>query len=265
MVKVKSGGTEFYLDQNLKDNLEEVKRVVSKKDWDYVAVVTGLPGAGKSTFSQNSARFLCPWFDESYIAFSAEEFIRITNEAKPGSAIVLDESFQSLNTKIAMSSDFLRIINHLQIIRSKNLYLFLCLPNFFDLAKGIAIFRAQHLFVCYSKNYGERGRFAAYNRDAKKKLYVDGRKYMNYNAAKPNFRGKFVKSKVVNWKNYEKMKLQHQEEQNNIIMVGRSEVRDKLILHLKKELNYSVEKIGEITGFTSRAIYYILDKYKEEL
>ncbi len=254
-----SNKLEFYLDQNLRDNLDEVKEVVSKKDWDYVAIVAGLPGAGKSTFAQNSAKYCCPWFDESYICFTAEDFIKKTNECKKGSAIILDESFQSLNSKVGMSSDFLKIVNHLQIIRQKNLYIFLCLPNFFDLSKGVAVFRSHHLFVCYSESFGSRGRFAAYNRENKKSLYVDGRKYMSYNVRKPNFRGKFVKSKVVDWTKYEKLKKEHLQEQNEVQAVGKNESRNKVIRHLK-DLKYPVDKIVEISGISKRAVYYALEK-----
>ena len=74
---------EFYLNELLKDNLDEVIEVVDRnkkgKNWDYIALVCGMPGTGKSNFAQNAARYCCPWFDETYIAFTAEQFINITS------------------------------------------------------------------------------------------------------------------------------------------------------------------------------------------
>ncbi len=263
MVRVISGGKEFTINGKLKESLDEVKEMVTKKDWDYVAVIAGLPGIGKSTFTDICAKHCCPWYDESYIAFNDDDFIRISNNAKPFSSIKLDESFESLNTKIGMSPVFLRILNHLQIIRQKNLFIFLCLPNFFDLAKGVAIFRAHHLFVCYGPKFGERGSFAAYSRDRKKRLYIDGKKYLDYNVIQPNFRGTFSPQNVLNWKKYEEMKLQHLQEQDKKINIGRNQVRDDLISYVKETLKKPVKEIAAITGLTSRAINYILNNQKE--
>ncbi len=260
MVKVIVEGWEFYLDANVKKNLDQVKKVVNEKDFDYVAPVVGTPGTGKSTFTQVLAKYCCSWFDGSYIAFNSEEFIDITNKCKKGSAVILDESFQSLNTKAGLSLDFMRIINHLQLIRQKNLFIFLCLPNFFDLQKGIAIYRTHHLFVCYSPKYGERGHFAAYNREAKKNLYIIGKKYMNYNSVKPNFRGRFTKARVLDWEAYEKRKAQHLREQDAHDLYSKVHSRDLLIHHLVRKEGWKQSKIVEICRLSPRTIRLSLQK-----
>ena len=109
MVKVISGGQEFYLDQNLKTNLDEVKKVVSTLNWDYVSIVAGNPGTGKSQFAQTIAKYVDPKFDRKNIAFSGEDFVDITNRVPKQSAVVLDESFQTMNTKVSMSPAFLPV------------------------------------------------------------------------------------------------------------------------------------------------------------
>ena len=254
----------YHLNDTLKKNIDEVKKVVSLKDWDYVSIVAGNPGVGKSNFAISLARYCCEWFDETYIAFTAEQFINLTNSCPKNSSVMLDESFASLNSRIGMSSDFLRIVNHLQLIRQKNLYVFLVLPNFFDLAKGIAIYRSHHLFVCYGKEFGDRGSFAAFSRETKKQLYVLGSKFMNYNCVKPNFRGRFVKQKAIKEETYNYLKRQHLEEQGTkeVVKTRFHKQRDDLIFFLFTEKKARVEKISEILSITVQQVYSIIRDMK---
>lgn len=259
---------EFYLDENLKNALDEVKSVVGSStergtDWDYIALVCGNPGVGKSNFAQSMARYCCEWFDESYICFTAEEFIHLTNTCKDNSAIILDESFAALNTRVSKSSDFVKIINHIQLIRQKNLYVFLCLPNFFDLAKGVAIYRSQHLFVCYSPKYGQRGSFAAFDRDSKKNLYILGSKFMNYNATRPNFRGRFTKSKCIDQEKYEALKRKHLMDQGEVQDSKNQRSRDLYIKWLSENTELSHDQIAAIGHLTRKTIYNTLHRLKE--
>jgi len=255
----------FYLDGYLKNNLDKVKEVVVGKDWDYVAIVAGDPGTGKSNFSQALAKYCCPWFDESYIAFDTDDFVRITNNCPKNSAVVLDESFQGLNSKVTMTSGFNKIINHLQIIRQKNLFIFLCLPNYFDLAKGIAIFRSTHLFVCYSPKYGDRGTFMAFDRERKKSLYVNGGKYMNYKAVKANFIGRFVKQKGIDDEKYLELKSKHLMTQSNA--GGGIKLRGAFktfVRHIHDVEGWSVQKIAQVSTLSDHTIHNYLNEMKEE-
>lgn len=260
----------FYLDDRLKVALDEVKQVVGTasekgRDWDYVALICGYPGTGKSNFAQNLAKYCCPWFDESYIVFNADEFIEVTNNCKNNSAIVLDESFATFNSRVSKSSDFIKVVNHLQLLRQKNLYLFLCLPNFFDLSKAIAIYRSHHLFVTYSPKFGERGSFAVWDKDGKKLLYIKGQKYMDYNAEKPNFRGRFIKSKAVDEPKYQEIKLKHLMEQEESPSADSKTMksRDNFVIWLIENTTLSKEQIGEIGGLTARTIFNIQKKHKQ--
>lgn len=195
------------LDAKLRFELDKQKVQVQKYGWDYVAVVAGLPGSGKSTLARGLAKFCDPSFDIDRIVFTAQDFIDATTTAEPYSAIVYDECFEGMNTKATLGPEFQKIINHLQLIRKKNLFIFLCLPNFFDLSKGIAVFRSEHLFLTYSSNEGKRGYVLAFGRNAKRKLYVEGRQYMNYNAIQANFRCRFTRNNwIIDEDLYEKKK-----------------------------------------------------------
>lgn len=264
MVIVTSGKTKegkpcsFFLNARLKKQLDVAKHRVLKKNWDYVAIISGIPGSGKSTFSRSPARYCCPWFDLSYIAFTAKEFIKITNDCPPYSAVVLDESFQSLNTRITMSPEFRRIISHLQLLRQKHLFIYLCLPNFFDLTKGVAIFRSSHLFVTYASKEGVRGRFLAWGRNEKRRLYVKGSKYLDLSVVDANFKGRYTKAEdIISEKDYEVLKLSHLRDQDKALVekVNPKEQKlNKTIIYWKDVEHKSFEWIGKIIGITGKSV-----------
>jgi len=264
---------EMSIDGYLHETLSGVKKVVSKKDFDYVTIISGDPGLGKSNFAINCCKTLDPNFTINNIAMTAEEFIEITTKIPKHSAVMLDESFASLNSRVGRSADFLRILNHLQIIRQRNLFIFLCLPNYFDLQKSISIYRSRHLFVVFGKEFGSRGRFIAFGKNEKKELYIKGLKFMNYNAVKANYYGSFTRQKAIDEKEYEKKKYNHLMDQNKKLSEHRSLVyveRNKSII-LNRELGASVKLISEKLDISERRIYQIIkgekdrEKIKEEL
>lgn len=253
----------FYLDGNLKKNLDATKIRVKQKNWDYVAIITGICGVGKSNFSQSVARYCAESFDETYICFTAEQFISVTNRCDEFSAVVLDESFASLNTRVSNSSSFLRIVNHLQLIRQKHLFIFLCLPNFFDLSKGIAIYRSSHLFLIYADSEGNRGRFCAFDRNGKRQLYIKGGKYLNYHAVESNFYGKFTKQKVLDEKIYDGMKMKHLLEQETKGIQSKDKItRDNFIEYLHKESKLTQKQICEIGDICQKTVSNALQRKK---
>lgn len=232
-----------------KETLDIAIGRVKKKNWDYVCAVCGLPGSGKSTFARVCAKYCDPTFGLDKIAFTAEEFVQITNSCAEFSAVVLDESFASLNSRTTMTPDFLKVINHLQIIRQKHLFIYLCLPNFFDLAKNIAIFRTSHLFVTYPDEEGNRGRFLAFDRDAKRKLFVKGMKFMDYNCIKANFIGDFWMNKqIVDEDAYEQMKVNHlrEQEKKEDKKIASKYDRDDAIWICKREFHMSREDLSRV-------------------
>ncbi|GAG94284.1 unnamed protein product, partial [marine sediment metagenome] len=213
--------------------------------------------------ARTGARYCCPWFDEAYIAFTDDEFIKITNNCPEFSSVVLDESFVSLNSRITMSAAFIRIINHLQIIRQKHLFIFLCLPNFFDLSKGVAIFRANHLFVTYATTTGDRGRFVAFGKDEKRELYVKGNKFMNYNAVRANYKGRFTRNdNIIPEKLYERLKLNHLMAQQKVVEEKNpKKQRNEEICVLRFEKKWKLGEIAKLKGLDRATIGKICQKH----
>jgi hypothetical protein len=260
---------EHYIDGYLKTNLDEIKDSVLNKGWDYIAVVSGIPGVGKSTLAQTICKYLDPTFNtKDRICFNGtgeEGLVQRTTNGSLGQAYMLDESFETMNTKVSRSSEFVRIMNHLQLIRQKGLFIILCLPNFFDLNKGIAIFRTTHLFVVYHDNF-KRGYFGAFGRDGKRILYVKGNKYVDYNCIKPNFKGRFTKEWIANQKQYDELKLGHLQSQSVRKAeepLERYEPLHNLIKYMR-ENGKSTRELAELTGLSQRWVQQILRKDGEK-
>ena len=115
--------------------------------------------------------------------------------------------------------------------------------------------------MVYGEKFGSRGKFAAWDRERKKKLYINGLKFLNYHAEKPNFRGRFVKQKAINESLYLEKKLKHLKEQEFREKQKKTRLlvqRNKLIVYMVKELNVSVDKAAELVGIEPRSIYNVL-------
>lgn len=267
MVMVTSGVLEdgspytHYFDGNLEKNVLNVVDRVKNHGYDYIAVVTGIRGEGKSNFAQGVARRCCPWFSKDYIAFTDKDFIRITNEAKEFSSVVLDESFASLNSRVTSSRSFLRILNHIQLLRQKHLFIFLCLPNYFDLSKNVAIYTSSHLFLVYSDK-NERGFFCAFDRDSKKRLYIKGSKFLDYNCVRANFFGRFTKQGFISEDVYEGMKRKHLLSQNKFIDVVSRDDKFKfdVVSWLKDVESWDMDRIVEVCKVSKKTLYNILKR-----
>ena len=256
----------FYMDGTLLRELTPIKKLVTKKNHYYCAIVAGPPGSGKSTFLKGPAKLSDPTFDESRYCFSADEFIKKSNDLPPHSAIVLDESFESLNTNVSRSKEFLRVLNHLQIIRQKNLFIFLCLPNFFDLAKNVAIFLTSHLFLTYVDIHGDRGRFLAFGRPEKRRLYVIGKKFVDYNCVKANFKARYpLADHILDTKAYERRKFLHLKRQEKLIEVFDPKgFRNEVIYRLRKEYHFKNSQLVNLFGLKRAMINLIIAKKSKE-
>jgi hypothetical protein len=176
-----------------------------------------------------------------------------------------------MNSRVTLSPDFQRIVNHLQLIRKRHLFIFLCLPNFFDLSKGIAVFRTSHLFVTYATDDGRRGRVMAFSRDNKRKLYVEGGKFMNYGAVKSNFQTTFMKNDdIVKSEDYEAKKdtvLQARAKMLKDKTNKKASYEDKnsaqMMISLLKN-GWKIKKIAELLGKPYNTVKSTFRTYREQ-
>jgi hypothetical protein len=208
MVKVFVGTEhEFYVDGILKSNLDTAKTVI-RKDWDMIMAVDGAEGSGKSVLAQQCAYFCDPTFNLERITFTPKEFRQAIMGAEAYQAVVYDEAYTGLGSRATMSLINRTLVTMLAEIRQKNLFVFIVMPCFFDLDKYVALWRSRALLHVYTGRNFERGYFAFFNIDAKKSLYINGKKFYHYGklSKTANFTGRFTNHYTVDEVGYKKKK-----------------------------------------------------------
>jgi hypothetical protein len=257
-----------------------VKPAILQKDKDFVVVIDGGERLGKSTLAQQLAKICNNHFDLVHICMTPEEFERAIKKASRGDAIVFDEAFTGLSSRSALSEINKILVKMMMEMGQKNLFVFIVLPSFFMLDKYVAIHRSRCLFHVYAKR-GKRGRWAYFNSEKKKLLYIYGKRDMNYHPwikdprsgrriiLKANRLGRFTSAYTVNEQKYREKKRYALESTKSIKKSDRfQEQRDYLIYYLIQQYSLkktNVSKIMKKSGYklSRQAILKVVKKWKK--
>ena len=174
----------YLIDPILKEQLKEIKKAVTKKDRDYVMVIDGEEGSGKSVLAQQIAKELDPNFTLDNITFNADQFIKSLKTSKKYSCVVLDEAFNSANSRASLTEVNRSLIGVATEMRQQNLFVIIVIPSFFDLDKYFALWRCRSLLHVYFNKNGGRGQYLLFPKNKKKYLYLLGKKFYDYSKPK---------------------------------------------------------------------------------
>lgn len=165
----------------VKEQLDNIKKRVLNKDRDFVLVIDGEEGSGKSVLAMQIAKYLDPAFNLDRIVFNSDDFLKTIKNpnTKKGSAIVLDEAFAAANSRASLTEVNRAMIGVATEMRQKNLFVIFCIPSFFDLDKYFALWRCRALFHVYFTPTEDR-RYVIFPKDHKKLLYLTGKKTYSY-------------------------------------------------------------------------------------
>jgi len=256
-------GEKIYIDGYLKKKLDKMLEY-QRKDFDVCTTFTGKEGSGKSTLA-----LICAWyltngkFGVDNIVEGTEDVVEKLDKAKKGSVLIIDEGSLLFSSRETMSKEQRSVTKILNVLRQKNIILFIVAPSFFDLSKYIAVHRSNCLINVYVKGL-RRGRFAYFNESKKKSLYLHGKKQNNnYEAVSPLFRGRFLDFRPPFHEEYLKTK-----ERSLMLAISRgygNETKDKpttehdLKVKLAKEMRannpkMTLKQIGAIMSVTDRTI-----------
>ena len=179
---------EFFIDNIISDQLNKVKKRVLTKDRDFVMVIDGEEGVGKSVLAMQIAKYLDPEFNLDKICFNSDSFIKAIKspEMKKGACIVLDEAFSAINSRASMTEVNRSMIGVATEMRQRNLFVIIVLPSFFDLDKYFALWRCKSLIHVYFTPTEER-RYIIFPKTKKKLLYLNGKKTYDYSKPKSPF------------------------------------------------------------------------------
>ena len=253
MVKVQVGKHNYYLDGFLKSNLDVVVKDV-KKDFDSFIVITGREGFGKSTLAFQVATYLDPTFNLGRVVFTAEQFVDAVENAERYECIVFDETMGYLGSRGAMSKFNRSLVKVMSEMRSKNLFIILCIPNFFELDRYPAIHRSTGLLHIY-----KRGRFGSYDYKKKTQLYLLGKRNYSYSVS-PTFIGSFVKYFPLDKEKYEQKKqlaIQEWKKLKGKEALWRTH-RDKLMVDCYEKEHYKLKELSELLNLSERQVRRIV-------
>lgn len=268
-MKVKVNNQEYYMDGYLNTNITTAKTII-KKDWDMVIIIDGAEGSGKSVLTQQVATYCDPTLNLDRIVFTPNEFRKAIIKAKKYQAVVYDEAYTGLSARATMSMINRALVSMLAEIRQKNLFVFVVMPTFFDLDKYVALWRSRALINVYTGDNFERGFFKFFNKTKKKDLYINGKKYYNYNKPEANFIGRFPNHYTVNEKAYKKKKrnsLIDREKKAEEAQI-KHEVENAIFNRIMALPNVVLDKIpnkvkANILGISESYYYIKLKKFQE--
>ena len=235
----------LYMDDGLYKQLNEnVKPAVQKEDFDFVMVVDGEEGSGKSVLAFQIGKVLDPDLNMDNICFTADDFINAITKAKKNQCIIFDEGFSGLSSRASLSEINNLVISMMMEMRQKNLFVIIVMPSVFMLDKYAVFHRAKGLFHVYMDS-NRRGFWRFFNKKAMKYLYLLGKKLYEYDKAEHTSFGRFRKQYTINEAQYRYKKAQVFKRRRRITRAETyKEQRDVLLYALMKELGKSQREMS---------------------
>ena len=193
----------YHIPTNLVKFLDKVKAKINQNDKDYVLIIDGYEGSGKSTFAQQIGIYVDSTLCLSRICMTADEFKQAIIDAKKGECVIYDEAVTGMSASDSITRIGRLLKSMMMQMRQKNLFVIVIIPTVFELGKYAILSRARCLFHIFEKNNVHK--WIAYNKKDLKKLYIKGKKNYAY-TVKSFFGGRFFGKMTVNEKEYRKKK-----------------------------------------------------------
>jgi len=197
------------------------------RDWDFTIVISGQGEVrvGKSFLASQIGCYWVYQLEKLYgikVKWDIDNFVLTGKDLiKRGnwlgthykySPLVYDEAGADLEGRKVMTSMTRDVLDYYRECGQYNMLNILVLPDFFDLPKGIALTRSIFLidvyYIATEEGIFERGYFNFYSKRNKKKLYLNGKKELNYHVAPYDFNGQFPNVFTLNYEKYKKLKLE---------------------------------------------------------
>jgi hypothetical protein len=228
----------YHIDKKMIKFLNKIKNMISKKDKDYVMIIDGYEGSGKSTAAQQWGKFVDPSLDLPRICMTADEFKQAIMDSKQKQCVIYDEAVTGMSSGDTITRIGRLLKSMMMQMRQKNLFVIVIIPSIFELNKYTVLSRSRNFFHIYESK-GKMGYFVGYNRKDTKLLYLKGKKTYTYRV-KSRFIGRFLGKYVVDEQKYRDKKEKalfsiEKEEKKDKDSIFK-EQRDYLLYYLKKEL-----------------------------
>jgi len=251
-------GYKFWLDNYFKSNLDIGLKEAIPNKWDWLCIILGNEGVGKSTLGTQQAIYLDNNFNIDNVVFTPDQFDTAVENAEPESAILWDEAITGANIKNHATSINIALISKLTQIRFKKLKIILCIPYLYLLERYF-ISRCLCGIYVYAKDFDDRGYANFYNQPQMEYLYyLQKIKYpMNpnksYSEAKKGFFFKFHKCFCLPEDEYDKKK-----EAGRTAKAGDTGISIKQLvletMRINPELAKDTQKLADIFKISRRYV-----------
>lgn len=253
-------GKKYYLDGILKKNLDRTKENI-KDDWDYLFIIDGEVGSGKSVFAQTLAWHCSDGkLNIDSICFTPEDFRNAIDKAPRYGAVVFDEAFRGLSARASLSETNKILVSMLNEIRQKNLFVFIVLPSVWDVDGYVSKHRTKGVFHVYVNKQRERGYFSFYSSGAMRLFMSDNKNRYRY-PKEPAFHGRFRQPKpryLVGEEEYLKKKQKALGDYVYKDDKGKKTTkRDIALTYALRKLRddgYKVTEIGKMVGLSRKTV-----------
>jgi hypothetical protein len=241
---------ELYIDGGLtKALMGKVFPDLQKNDKDAIFIVDGKERSGKSKLADLIAAFASTHLNRPYIlnniCFTPEEFRNAIVNSQKNDIIIFDEAHTGMASRRSLSAINTLLVNLMMEMGQKNLFVLIVLPTFFMLDRYPALYRARGLFHVYERK-GKRGFWTYYNEAAKLKLYLNGKKFLNYNCMRfPRFKGRFLNQWAVDEQDYRDKKRTYFSKSANA-----DKLYEKFLLQRNLLINFIYEYFKNIKRLT---------------
>jgi len=262
----------FRMEEALKNNLDIIAKNIVK-DWDFTILVTGggEVRVGKSVLAQQIACYLVYLMRSKYkkeVCFNLERNFVFTGDNLitkghwlgknyPYSPLIFDEAGADLEGRKVTSNATKKVLDFFRECGQYNLFNILVIPEYFDLPKGIALSRSIFLIdVTYNADKEgnfKRGMFRFFSRKKKKRLYLLGKRELNYNASRYEFHGKFPNFYVINEEKYRDLK--------QIALIKRKETEEAKYDKKQERFDTAIYILWKTLGLTHMKISELFTEY----
>jgi hypothetical protein len=135
-----------------------------KSNQDFLIVLSGKEGRGKSTLARQLAWIIYFLFykynkgrghfsteNSANIHFDSDDYIDVCLDSKKFTINILDEARSVINKKKSTSAESVRFTNYLSEARDQNLVHIICLPSWKDLDRYVVQHRTRTIIKVYGK------------------------------------------------------------------------------------------------------------------
>lgn len=243
---IKKENINYHIDRRLIKFLDKkVKEQISKRDKDYVLLIDGYEGSGKSTFAAQIGKYVDPSLTLDRICMTANEFKEAIIHGGHNQCVIYDEAVTGLTSGDSITRIGRLLKSMMMQMRQKNLFVIVVLPIIFELNKYAVLSRAKSFFHIYETG-GRTGYFVGYNRKDLRLLYIKGKKTYSYKI-RSRFIGRFYGKWALGKEEYEfyiKKKeetLFQLEEEDEFDK--KYEQRNRLLKLIKEEMHLTLENM----------------------